>query len=185
MSIQDSPLLIAFLGFVVCLGTFVAWIKSGRKELLYLLAALVLIFVGLLVYERVTISDQEAIKATLYDLAHKLETNDREGIYRGIHPSATDIRGKAQGELPNYTFEECRITQFHKVEVTPGSSPKTATVEFNVLAKGSFRYQGDVIPGSVPRWVQLQMEQDVDGQWKVTAYDHDEPNAYMRTPKAP
>jgi hypothetical protein len=183
MWILDNPYnpgLLAFLGFVVGLAVFVAWIKAGKKELLYLLAMVVLLFVGLIGYERMHVSDREAIEATLQRLARELQANNREAIYDAIHPSAVDVLGQAKSELPQYTFEECRITKIHETEVNGDMAPKTAIVKFNVIAKGSFKQGGDIYPGTVPRYVELTMEQDGDGKWKVKGYRHDSPEASLR-----
>jgi hypothetical protein len=169
MSIQDSPALIGFLGFVIGLGVFVAWIKSGKKELLYLLAAVVLIFVALIVYERVTISDREAIEATLRHLAERLAANDHEEIFAAIHPSAPEHLDRAKSELPNYVFEECRITNIREIRVDASAKPKTAVAEFTVRAKGQIKLAEG---GEVVRFIILNMELDKDGKWKVTNYEH-------------
>lgn len=183
MWILDNPYnpgLLAFLGFIIGLAVFVAWIKAGKKELLYLLGAVVLIFVGLIVYERLTISDREAIEATLQRLARQLQVNDREAIYDAIHPDATEHLALARSELPNYTFEECRITKIYETKVAADEQPKTAVVEFNIIAKGTFKTQADVFPGTVPRFVRLTMEQTADGKWLVRDYYHDSPDAAIR-----
>ncbi len=186
MWILDNPYnpgLLGFLGFVIGLAVFVAWIKVGKKELLYLLAAVVLIFIGLIVYERVTISDREAIEATLQRLARELQANNREAIYAAIHPASTEHLAQARSELPNYTFEECRITKIYDTKVHQDDEPKTAVVEFNVIAKGNFKHAGDVFPGTVPRFVRLTLEQDAKGKWLVKDYYHDSPEAAIREEK--
>lgn len=183
MWILDNPYnpgLLAFLGFVIGLAVFVAWIKVGKKELLYLLAAVVLIFIGLIAYERLTISDREAIEATLQRLARHLETNNREAIYEAIHPASTEHLAQARSELPNYTFDECRITKIYDTKLAADEKPKTAVVEFTVIAKGTFKSNADVFPGTVPRFVRLTMEQDAGGKWLVKDYFHDSPEAAIR-----
>ena len=183
MWILDNPYnpgLLAFLGFFIGLAVFVAWIKTGKDQLLYALGAVVLIFVALIAYERTTISDREAIEATLRQLSRELEANNREAIYAAIHPAATEHLAQARSELPNYTFEECRITKIYDTKVDATSKPKTAVVEFNILAKGTFKSVGDVFPGTVPRFVRLTFEQDQTGKWMVKDYYHDSPEAAIR-----
>lgn len=172
MWILDNPYnpgLLAFLGFAIGLAVFVAWIKVAKKELLYLLAAVVLIFVALIVYERVTISDREAIEARLQQLARDLQTNNHEAIYAAIHPSAPEHLSRARSELPNYVFEECRITNIREIRVSASAKPKTAVAEFAVRAKGQIKLAEG---GEVVRFIILDMELDSDGQWKVTNYEH-------------
>src|SRR5688572_19587397 len=83
----NNPFLLVFLGCVVCLAAFVAWIKTGRKEALFALVGLALLFVGLVITERLMISDREAIEATLARIARDLQNNDREAVYAAIHPA--------------------------------------------------------------------------------------------------
>ncbi|QDU25689.1 hypothetical protein ETAA8_07590 [Anatilimnocola aggregata] len=173
---EYNPALLVFLAAFVALVVFVAWIKTGRKEVLYLLGMVIVLDVGLVMYERFTISDREAIQATLLRVARELETNDRAAVYAAIHPKAVDQRMQAEAELPKYTFSECRITKIHETKVEGNQSPKKATVEFNIIASGSFRSGADVLGETkIPRFIRLSLEQDTDGQWKVTDYYHASP----------
>jgi len=172
---EYNPFLLAFLGCVACLGAFVAWIMTGRKEAVFAGAGLLVVFLGLIATERMMISDREAIEAALVQAAKDLEANNHPGIYAFIHPSAKDMLLQAQSEMPNYHFEECRITKIYETKVDREAKPKTATVEFNVIAKGSFKAGGDAYSGQVPRFVRLNLEQDKDGKWKVKDYYHDSP----------
>lgn len=173
---EYNPALLAFLGAFVCLAIFVAWIKTGRKELLFVLAGVAVIAIGLIAYERWHVSDRETIEATLVRIAKDLENNNREAVYDAIHSSAGDKRMLAEGELPKYTFTECRITKIHSAQVDAAAKPKTAVVEFNVIATGSFQSGGDVFPeAKIPRFVRLWLQQESNGQWKITDYFHDSP----------
>jgi hypothetical protein len=182
---EYNPALLAFLGAFVCLAVFVAWIKTGRKEVLYALAVAAVVAIGLIVAERMHVSDREAIEAKLVRIAQHLETNSREAVYDAIHPSAADKRAVAESELPKYTFTECRITKIHSTKVTADAQPKTAEVEFNIIATGSFRSGSDVFPEAhVPRYVKLWLKQDSDGEWKIVDYVHDSPErSLMQSPE--
>lgn len=173
---EFNPFLLAFLGCVACLGAFVGWIMSGRKEALYTAAGLFIFFVALIIVERLMISDREAIRETVVRIARDVEKNNREAVFAAIHPKATDILAQAQSEMPQYTFQECRVTRIEETVINATAKPKTAEVEFYVAAKGSFKEGGGIaIEGSVPRIVRLFLEQDAEGKWKVVNYSHRAP----------
>jgi hypothetical protein len=77
--------------------------------------------------------------------------------------------------LPQYTFEDCRVTQIIENKIDAAAKPKTAVVDFYVAAKGSFNQGGQTYTGDPRRIVTLQLEQDTDGQWKIVGYDHRAP----------
>ncbi|WP_254513612.1 hypothetical protein [Anatilimnocola floriformis] len=172
---EYNPFLLAFFGCVVCLGAFVAWISTGRKEALYATAGFVIFFIGLIIAERLMISDREAIQEALVKIARNLKANHRDAVYASIHPKATALDEQARAELPNYTFEDCRITQIIETKVDSAAKPKTAVTEFYVAAKGSFNYQGQPYTGAPRRIIRLTLEQDTDGKWKIINYTHRAP----------
>lgn len=173
-----NPFLLAFIGTVLALVAFVAWLQSGRKEALIAAAAIAGIFVVLIIAERMMISDREAIEATLAQIARDLEANNREAVYAAIHPSKPELLAQAQAELPGYTFTECRITKIQETKINAEAKPKTAQVGFNVMVKGNFKQGADYFSGmTIARYVVLDLEQDSDGKWKVVHYEHHEPQA--------
>lgn len=171
----NNPFLLVFLGCVICLAAFVAWIQTGRREALFALIGLAILFIGLVVAERMMISDREAIEAKLAHIARHLQNNNREAVYDAIHPSATEHLAQARSELPQYTFEECRVTKIDELTVNSAAEPRTADVEFYVKAKGSFAQGGQTYTGTPVRIVRLKMEKDTDGEWKVKDYSHRAP----------
>jgi hypothetical protein len=172
---EYNPFLLAFLGCAACLGAFVAWIMTGRKEAIYAGAGLLVIFIGLIITERMNISDREAIQAQLVQTARDLEANNYAAVYGFIHPKSNDMLLQAQSELPGYRFDECRITKIYQTKIDEKANPKTAVVEFNIIAKGTFKQASDSYPGQIPRFIRLNLEKDQDGKWKATNYFHDSP----------
>lgn len=172
---EYNPFLLVFLGTVAGLGAFVAWTMTGRKEAIFAGIGLLILFGALIVIERMSISDREAIEATLVKAARDLENNNHEGIYAFIHPDSQEMKQQAQAELPGYKFDECRITKIYETKINGDANPKTAVVEFNVIVKGSFKAGADAFSGQIPRLVRLDLVQDRDGKWKVTKYFHDSP----------
>ena len=176
----EKPVFIVVLGIVIAVLVGAAWSASGRKELLYALGVIVgLVVVGLIV-ERAVVTDSEAIRATLVEIAHDVQSNNVQRVTRHIAASKGQLVQKAQAEMPNYRFTECRVTKIHKIDVSAANEPRTAVVEFNIVATGTFR-QGsiEVADTRVPRWIRLEMVLEPDGAWRVQDYHHEAPQQMM------
>ena len=81
--------------------------------------------------------------------------------------------------MPNYEFTECRVTKIFTIDVDRLAEPRSAIVEFNVVASGAFKYQGEQFSGTYPRWVKLHLVREKDGRWTIQEYEHAEPTRGM------
>jgi hypothetical protein len=176
----EQPLVIVVLGVLLILGLGAAWSASGRKELLIAIGVALALLVAGLVTERMVVTDQEAIRATLLQIARDVQSNNRQAVARHISSGAPQLKQKADAELPNYDFTECRVTKVFLIDVDRSAEPRSAIVEFNVVASGTFKYQGDHYSDSgIPRWVKLQLVREKDGRWTLQDYEHAEPTRGM------
>ena len=181
----EQPLIIVVLGMLLILGLGAAWSASGRKELLVGMVAALALLIGGLVVERMVVTDREAIDATLEQIARDVQSNNRRALLRHIYSGAPELKQKAEAELPNYEFTECRITKIFSRDIDRLAEPRSAIVEFNVLVSGNFRYEGMSFSDSnIPRWVKLHLVREKDGRWTVQEYEHDTPQrGFMNEPK--
>jgi hypothetical protein len=172
----DQPIYIALFGLLLAVVAGGIWTTTGRKAWLLVVGFVIVVTAGLLVVERLVVTDREAIRQTLADLARDVKSNTVSQVVAHIDPASTEVINEAQREMPNYQFTDCRITKVHEIKVDAGAQPRTAVVEFNVVASGTFR-QGsmELADSSVPRWVRLNLVRDDSGAWKVTDYTHDAP----------
>jgi hypothetical protein len=176
----ESPVAIVVIGILVLIALGALWSMSGRKELLYALAAAAALIVAALIVERLVTTDREAIRQTLLEIAADVESNNVRELVRHIHSGAPELKQRAEAEMPNYQFSECRITKIHMTDVDASQQPRSAIVEFNVMASGSFSQGGmSVSDTKVPRWVRLHMVQENDGRWTVQDYQHAPPQQFM------
>jgi hypothetical protein len=175
----EQPLVIVFLGVAAALAFGALWSTTGRKGfLIAALAALALLVAGLVV-EKLVVTDNEAIRATLQEIARDVRTNNHQALLAHIDASAPELKQKAKSELPNYKFADCRITRVNLVDVDASSEPRSAIAEFNVVATGTFRYEGTELTDTIPRWIKLQFVKDKDGRWRVIHYEHDDPQRML------
>jgi len=185
--LYEQPLVIVVIGIVALVGLGVAWSSTGRKELAIAAGLALLLVVAALTIERLVVTDGEAIRQTLQEIAHDVAANNHRALVCHISDTAPQLRDRANSEMPNYKFTDCRVTRIHIITVDAKSTPKSAIVEFNVVASGSFRYEGlEVNDSNVARWVKLHFVQDKEGRWKVEHYEHDDPQRMiMNRPEKP
>lgn len=174
----DRPVYVAILGLVLCMPIAIAWVMTGRKEVLYALAAAFALFVALLIMERVVVTDREAIEATVQQIVRDVQANDHPAVQRHVYSRASALQQRVQKELPNYVFTECRITKAPDIEVNTKDEPRSARVTFLAAAAGDFKYQGMSASASkeapIRRRIILQMRKEADGRWTVEDYDHED-----------
>jgi len=180
--LYEQPLVVLILGVVLGLATGAAWASTGKRWLLAVFGLVVLLTAGGLIAERMIVTDREAVEATLVEIAADVESNDIPALLRHIYSGAPRVKADAEAELPNYRFTECRVTKVHSIDVDAASEPRSAVVEFNIIAGGSFRQGGfEVSDQRIPRWVQLHLVREQDGRWAVQDYKHEQPQQMMFT----
>lgn len=169
----EQPMTIAVLAVIVVTLLGFVWVQTGRREALAAVAVALLIFLGLLVAERVVVTDREALDGTVRQLGRDVAKNDRTLLYPYIASSAPQLKQKADTELPSYEFSECVITKVDAIEIDAAKNPPEAKVKFIVRVAGTFRYQGDSVSGGpFLRYVTLHFVKEPDGRWRVKDYEH-------------
>ncbi|HYM86212.1 MAG TPA: hypothetical protein VET30_05690 [Pseudoxanthomonas sp.] len=179
MWLFDQPLYIVIIGIVLGILVGGAWTASGRKELLYALGGVVGLTIVLMIIERLVITDAEAIRITLNEIARDVQNNNLKRLVGHISKANPSLVQRAEAEMPNYKFSECRVTKVHQTDVDADSEPRSAVVTFNVVASGTFRQAGLEVSDTVPRWVQLHMVREEDGRWRVQNYKHAPPQQFL------
>lgn len=175
----EQPLIVLIVGAVVTLAIAAAWASTGKRWLLVPLSLAILLTIGGLVAERLIVTDREAIRATLVEIARDVESNDIQALIGHLYSGAPQLRAKAEAELPNYKFQSCRVTKVHNIDVDATVEPRSAVVEFNVKAEGTFKDGGFEYGDTVLRWVQLQLVRERDGRWTVQNYRHEFPQQML------
>jgi hypothetical protein len=169
--LTERPIHIALGGGLVTAILFVFWLQIPRRGLLVATAAAVLLTVGLVVAERMVVTDRESVVNTLYEIAETVKTKDLDKLLVFIHSQANHIRNKATREYNSYRLDDVRITQVWDVEVNSTRQPKTAEVAFNVLVTGSGS-SPDFGTRRVPIYMVVKLEEEA-GTWRVTHYKWD------------
>lgn len=174
MMLMDQPLLIAFGGVVAVTILVGGFIQTGKKALLYAAVAAMLLALGLVVLERVTITPREAVKATLHVIAHELEQNDVEGVIAHISAGRPNLVQQAQDRMGLVEIFEVDIKRNLKVDLFSEKGMELAEAKFNVVfrAKDKRGFLDEKRP--VPRFFIVRFKLE-DRQWKVRDYEMADP----------
>ncbi|ADB17531.1 hypothetical protein Psta_2866 [Pirellula staleyi DSM 6068] len=176
----DSPTTIVLWSVVLAIAAGVAWTFTGKRIFAVLTGLIVLTAAGLLIAEKVIITDREAIEIKLKEIADDLAANRQAAVVANIAASNIKLQQVAKSELPNYQFTSLRITKIHSIEIDSAPKNRTARVEFNIVAEGTFKVGDDQISGmKVPRLIKVDMLKEEDGVWRVDNYSHAAPQEFL------
>jgi hypothetical protein len=170
----ESPWIIGLLGSFASGVLVYAWMQSGRdlfwkSSLAVALATLVLLLVNV-TYK----TDREVLDAFIRKIAEDLQANRFQEVANCVHPDASEQLRALKSQLEAVEFESVQIKKIHGIELGKSTNPKNATIRMNVFVRAS-RGQNT---GSVPRWVQVHLEQE-RGKWYVVDYEHRDPQYEM------
>lgn len=169
--LMESPWTLGLTGgFLAGLCLF-AWIQNGRKELVIAFAGILAATIALLVLERWWVTEHERIKAAVHQIARDVESNNFDRMVVHFHPTATEIRDKAQNEVGGYDFKSISVKDNFEIKLQADHRPPKAEVGFNAVAVLVVKSLGGQ-EMTVARYVQFLMYKDADGKWKVAGYGH-------------
>lgn len=170
-----SPMIIGIAGLAIAALAGFYWSQTGYKAALATAVGIAIVTLLLIIMGLQLETDREKVEKTLHSVAAALQRNDYEAVYSVIHPSATAGVARARAELPNYEFDEARVTHIKIIKIETSRKPKTAIAEFNVRV--GLKFQGQNF--NIPRFVKVYFVKEGD-RWLVRDYEHYEPTAGFR-----
>jgi hypothetical protein len=160
------------------------WIQTGRKWLLYLMIAAIALTVALVIVERLVVTPREQVKATLFEIARLVADNELQAAVDYAYSGSPHIRDMALAELSRYHFHSVDIKRNLTIAVFPDHDPPRATADFNVVVSLDTR-DGFLQERRIPRFVEVTLLREEDGQWRVSNYAHDVPQRGWTTDDQP
>ena len=176
MTLMEQPLLIALAGIVITAALVGGLIKTGRKSLLFAAIGSLVLTLGLLAFERATITPREQVKATLHVMAHHLEQNDVEAIVSHLSKDREDLQRDARLKMALVEILRADIKNNLKVELYSDRGYDFAEARFNAVFR--FRFLKGMTDGqqNFPQFFILRFRSE-DGDWRVRDYEMHDPRA--------
>ena len=120
-------LVLAFIGLAI---------SARERTMLYAAMIIAALTAGIVVTERLIVTDREAVTEIVYSLAKSVEANDMEAVLRRVSNQREDAKEKIRNEMPKYSFESIRVIGIADFSVETDVDPKKAEIDFVVLAHG-------------------------------------------------
>ena len=182
-TLLESPITIALMGLVVSAVLAGGWLKTADRRLAIGFGLSILVTIGLLVLERMVVTDREQVTRVIYSVAQEVRAGNYEAAVEHMAPDAASEKQKALGELRHFTVSDVTIKQPIEIDLNSKKAPTSATARFNVVVTGGD--SGGVISDQrVPRFLEVKFIKQ-DGRWWVDSYEHFEPFHGMRSGEGP
>lgn len=167
----ESSLIPLVVGTFIALGFFGLAFSFRDRTMLLLGLIIAIITAGITITEKLIVTDQEAIKAIVMELAVAVNNNNVAGVIKHVSPAEAETIARIESEMPRVQVRSCRVTGWREFSSLPGTQPPTATIDFIVLASGTMRDGG----GTTQVRVILDFEKGTDGKWRVVDYEPSNP----------
>lgn len=167
--IAESPFHAIMLGLLAIFVCGTIWLLSKRTVFLFLAIASAIGIVGAVVLERCLVTDREQIAAEVDAMAEAVRGNSPAALLRHISDRYPSVKDAARGHFSRWQIEACNLTSRGYPAIDWSQSPPTAEVRFAVFAR-AHQKQGDGLGGADIVGVNLEMQKESDGRWRVIGY---------------
>ena len=144
------------------------FVRTGRASVVVAMLAVIGALVGLVVVERMIVTETEEVEDTLHGIAENLTANKVPEILASFAPNCPGI-GQARSALNSFTVESAMVGRDLEVRINKLTSPPTATAFF------TGRIQATDNSGTIPyqnyiRKFKVKLERHGD-RWLIADYD--------------
>jgi len=153
-------------GFALFILLIALW-RTGRGVLLYVMLGVIILTGGLVLLERLVVTEYERVESTIELAATAIEANDVEGVLAQLASDATTLRNHVARRMFSVKIERAKFVDLN-VTFNRLTNPPTATADFLANLKGT---QSGVQFTFPSRLTVVLIEEE--GRWVVTSYKFD------------
>lgn len=172
-SLFESPTTALIVGGLTTALLITGFLQTGWKSLLVGTLLTIAATIGMVVLERMVVTERERVEQVIYDVAACVERNDVEAAISHVHSGASRIRDHAKREFSSWKFSRVVVKSNLEVKLTPTENPQTAVASFNVVVVLSDASES-IKDQHVARMVQVTLRKEQD-EWRVWSYTHMNP----------
>lgn len=167
-TLLESPAPAIAIGGFLAVCALVVFLSRRTLGPLVALALVLALTGGMLVVERVVLTDREEVEAAVAGVLAAVEANDVEGVVRWIDPQDEAIVRDARALMPIVNVERARAMGGVAVDVQPGASTAQAQSKFRAMFNGTSREGG--APIGYFDDVEISWERREGGGWLIIGY---------------
>lgn len=141
--LTENPLPILVIGSVGFVLLLVGYVASRSARFLLAAGGVVVLVVGLVVAERLIVTEAEEVETAVWTLAAAVEQNDLEAVLESISPAAEHLRRAVRAALPQVQVTSINVSGLES-EVPGKRIPRIGTATFRAKVEFSapeFPYQ--------------------------------------------
>ena len=168
----EDPWPILFAGIAIEAILAVALFQTQRGILLLAMLGTALVTGGLLLVERMIVTETEQVEMVLYELESALPRDDQATILDQLSPNAPAVRLKAQAALALFRVTQANIGSDLKITINELTSPRSARASF--LARLDVESRRGGFRQTALRRFTLLLNEEGD-RWYITHFEHEAP----------
>ena len=134
--LTENPLPILAIGGVGFVLLLVGFMASRRAQFLLAAGGVVVLVVGLVIAERMIVTEAEEVASAVWTLAAAVEQNDLEAVLKSISPAAEHLRRAVRTALPQVQVTSINISGL-ETEVPETRAPRMGTARFRAKVEFS------------------------------------------------
>jgi len=164
----ESPWPAIMLCIVLEIMLGILFMRTGRGLVVVAMAVVLAVTAGMLVLERIVVTDTEQVEDTLHGIAEDLEANDVAAVLASFSPDCPRL-AQVRATLDGVTIRSASVGPDLEVRISQLTSPPTATAYF------TGRIDGRDNSGTIPydrfaRKFKVKLQRR-DGRWLITDYE--------------
>lgn len=168
----ESPWPSLTLGAAAVFVLTVLLVQTGRAIYLGAIGAAAALTLGMLLIERMVVTQTEEVEDALAGIAAALEANDVDAVMASIAPDCPR-RGEISSTLPRFAIREAHVGGDLEVRFNQLASPPAATTYFTGRIVASDR-RGEVPYEQLIRRFKVSLRKQ-GGRWLVANYSDSDP----------
>lgn len=164
----ESPVPTLAVGGLAAVFAIVVFLSRRSLGTLVGVAVVLAVIAGMLVVERMVVTDREEVEAAVASVLAAVEANDVEGIVRWIDPQRTQIVADARALAPTIVVEKARATGGITITVEKAAAASQAHSRFRAFLNGTLRQGG--APIGYFDDIEVDWENRGGAGWRITGY---------------
>jgi hypothetical protein len=168
----ENPMPLVLIGTIVAAALAVVLTRTGRREALWGLIAVVGLVAVAVTAERMIITPREEVRTALDEIRALVAANKPADLLTRIDVNPNDqelntLRRRVQDDLARVTVTEAKITELRDEDILVSESGNTAKTKFSGAVSISGGGQAGVA-GSFPFRFEVDLRKK-DGVWVITS----------------
>ena len=167
----EDPWTIGFVVLAIGVIALVMAAQISHGAMVLAVVMTVLAAAGLLLTERLVVTEKERVEETLYRAADAVMSGDSANVLPLFAPQASAIRDQLKILMSTWQIEEVKLADM-KITINRLTPQPSARAAFRARVEGSSRRRNVLVShNQVLQQMIVTLEEQPDGRWLIAGYD--------------